>query len=215
MPAKNPLSDGLLRIHKLITRAISVSVVKCDEYIRINYIPGKEEKGFRLYLETLVKVMHAHHLSEDEIVFPYFRGKIEANYSKLKSEHIAMSEMLDDLSRSIDRLNVGDIPSLRGKLDSIQRLWTPHIRTEERSFPPEILDGKMSAVEQDDLVKRVSTHGAKSSGPGYLALPFVIFNLQREDRKEFLKDFPWILKHFIIPVVWRRKWKSMEPFLLN
>lgn len=215
MAELSPLTDGMVKIHKLITRALSVSVVKCDEYLGKKEIPAGEAKGFVMYLTTLVRVMHAHHMGEDEIVFPYFKNRIEAPYDRLNEEHIRMSKMLDDLGKSIEKISVSDLARLRSYLDTLQKLWAPHIRAEESSFASGILKGKMTDEEQKILVDKVSKHGAKSSGPGPVTLPFVIYNLQKEDRKEFLSDFPWILKNFLIPVVWRSKWKPMEPFLLN
>lgn len=215
MAELSPLTDGLVKIHKLITRALSVSIVKCDEYLNKKEIPANEAKGFVMYLTTLVRVMHAHHIGEDDIVFPYFTGRIEAPYDRLKEDHLSMSKMLDDLGNSLENVTVSGIPGLRSQLDSLQKSWAPHIKAEESSFSSGIVKGKMTDEEQKELVDKISSHGAKSSGPGPLTLPFVIFNLQGEDRKEFLRDFPWILKHFLIPVVWRSKWKPMDPFLLN
>lgn len=215
MAENSPLTDGLIRIHKLITRALSVSVVKCDEYLRSKKIPENEAKGFILYLTTLVRVMHAHHMGEDEIVFPVFRERIDAPYNQLEKEHVSMSEMLDDLQKNIEKISISDIRQLRNNLDTVQRLWTPHIKVEESSFSAPIVNGKYFGKEQHDLTERVGKHGAKTSGPGPLTLPFIMYNLEEDDRKVFLKEFPWILTHFLIPVVWRNKWKPMDPFLLN
>lgn len=215
MAELSPLTDGMVKIHKLITRALSVSVVKCDEYIGKNQIPAGEAKGFVLYLTSLVRVMHAHHMGEDEIIFPAFNGRIEAPYDRLNEEHILMSKMLDDLGNNIEKISMSDLAGLRSSLDALQKSWAPHIRVEESSFSSGILKGKMTDEEQKILVDNVSKHGAKSSGPGSVTLPFIMYNLQEEDRKEFLRDFPWILKNFLIPVVWRSKWKPMDPFLLN
>lgn len=215
MAELSPLTDGLVKIHKLITRALSVSVVKCDEYLGKREIPAGESEGFLMYLSSLVRVMHAHHVGEDEIVFPYFKSRIEAPYERLNEEHISMTRMLDDLAKSIEKISVSDLAMLRSNLDTLQKSWAPHIRVEESSFGSGILNEKMTGKEQKLLVEQISKHGAKSSGPGPVTLPFIIYNLQGEERKEFLKDFPWILKSFLIPVVWRSKWKPMDPFLLN
>jgi hemerythrin-like domain-containing protein len=211
----SPVVNGLVKIHKLITRALSVSVVKCDEYLNKNEIPGEELQGFRMYLITLVRVMHSHHSGEDDIVFPYCIGRIDAPYEKLKDEHVSMSKMLDDLESRLDNISIGALPLLREKLDRIQRYWEPHIKSEELSFTDEILAGKMTGKEQKDLVDQIGRHGAKSSGPGPITIPFIIYNLQPGDRKEFIEDFPWIIKNFLVPIVWRSKWKAMDPFLLN
>lgn len=215
MEENSSLSDGLIRIHKLLTRALSVSVVKCDEYIRRKKIPENEAKGFILYLTTLVRVMHAHHMGEDDIVFPAFRERMEAPYDQLGNDHISMSNMLDDLEKNIGKISISDLVRIRKYLDTVQRLWAPHIKVEEESFSSAKINNKFSDREQQELSEKVGKHGAKTSGPGPLTLPFVLYNLESDDRKVFLKDFPWILTHFLIPIVWRNKWKPMDPFLLN
>lgn len=215
MAEVSPLTDGLVKIHKLITRALSVAVVKCDEYLGKNEVNEEEVKGFEMYLNTLIRVMHAHHVGEDDIIFPHFTGRIEAPYERLKADHVNMAKMLADLENSLEKDKFSDLGRLRNHLDNLQRSWAPHIKAEESSFASAILQKKLTEKEQNELVEKISSHGAKSSGPGPLTLPFVIYNLQGEDRKEFLKDFPWVLKHVLVPLVWRSKWKPMDPFLLN
>ena len=42
----------------------------------------------------------------------------------------------------------------------------------------------------------------------------IIYNLEGDDRDEFTSDMPWILKKFVLPVIWKKKWAKMKPFLL-
>jgi len=44
----SPLSGGLLRIHKVITRGLKISIRKCDEYIEKKGIPPKEIDGLHM-----------------------------------------------------------------------------------------------------------------------------------------------------------------------
>lgn len=210
----NPLADNLVRIHKMITRSLKVSVSKCDEYIRNKGIPPSEEKGFLLYMSTMIRVMHAHHMGEDDVVFPYFKDRIEAPFSRLKDEHLNMSGMLDNLEKGIARVTLSDIGKIRNLLADIQRLWEPHIRSEEINFSAETLKN-IDAKEQLELMDRVGRHSQKASGPGPTTIPFVLYNLEKDDREKFLREFPWILKKVLVPIIWRRQWRSMDPFLLN
>jgi len=52
------------------------------------------------------------------------------------------------------------------------------------------------------------------SKPATLVLPFLIYNLEGSDREEFTSEMPWILKNFVIPIIWKKKWQKMKPFLL-
>lgn len=215
MAESSPLSDGLIMIHKVISRALEVSLNKCDIYISKKGIPEDEKKGFLLYTTSLVRVMHSHHHGEDDIVFPSFTGRIDAPYDKLRQDHVSMKAMLDDLEKRIESVSDETLTELRDLLDVIHQAWGPHIRDEETSFSAERITAKMPAEEQKALADKVSRHGAKSSGPGPITLPFVIYNLRVSDRNEILAELPWILRKFLIPVAWRSKWKAMDPFLLN
>ena len=73
MTEMSPVVGGLLRIHKIISRGLSISIRKCDEYLGKQGIPSGEVTGFSMYLSTLKWVTHSHHLSEDDIVLPLFQ----------------------------------------------------------------------------------------------------------------------------------------------
>lgn len=210
----SPLSDGLLRIHKIISRAINVSIIKCDEYLDKKSIPLREEKGFMLYMMTFVRVMHAHHLGEDDIVFPYFTGRLDAPYNRLKDDHILLAGMLGNLEILLKKSPAVAIADIKTVMTDIRNLWEPHISAEEISFAPANL-AWLEMKEQLDLIDKIGRHSQKASGPGPLTIPFVLYNLEKEDRAVFLDEFPWIIKRFLVPVVWRRQWKAMDPFLLN
>ena len=72
----------------------------------------------------------------------------------------------------------------------------------------------ISLAEQIELNNKLSKHGQSMSEPANLVLPFLIYNLERAERDEFTNDMPWILKKFIVPIVWKSKWEKMRPFLL-
>ncbi|HEX2970125.1 MAG TPA: hemerythrin domain-containing protein [Bacteroidales bacterium] len=215
MPDFSPVTEGLVTIHKLITRALDVSISKCDEYIKNRAIPANEEKGFALYVTTLIRVMHAHHLGEDDVVFPYFKERIEAPYIRLKDDHVTMANLLDNLEKGIGEITIFDIGRIKNILSDLRKSWGPHITAEESSFSAKVLSGTYTEKEQRDLLDKIGQHGSKLSGPAPVTIPFVIYNLEPQDRKIFLKDFPWIMKVFFIPLLWRSKWKPMDPFLLN
>ena len=70
MTELSPVAASLLRIHKIISRALNVSIQKCDEYLAKQGIPPEEAAGFLMYVTTLKRIVHSHHLTEDEIAFP-------------------------------------------------------------------------------------------------------------------------------------------------
>ena len=210
----SPLVEGLLRIHKIISRGLSISMQKCDEYVRNQGIPSGEKEGFSMYVSTLKWVTHSHHLSEDEITFPYFKDHIEAPYNRLKDDHTAIARLLDTFDQCLLEVSSGEVGKLREMLVEFEKMWAPHIKIEEDNFTSEKLHTIIGMRDQINLAKRIGEHGTKNSGPGPLSLPFLFYNLEGKDREAFMKPIPWIAKKVLVPIFWRSQWKPMSPFLL-
>ncbi len=214
MTDMSPVVGGLLRIHKIISRGLSISIRKCDEYLVKQGIPPGEATGFSMYVSTLKWVTHSHHLSEDDIAFPYFKDYIEAPYNLLKDDHHAMARILDALDQCLLEVSSIGVGKLREVLDEFDKLWEPHIKIEEENFTSEKLQVVIGMKEQVNLVEKLGEHSIKNSGPGPLALPFLFYNLEGRDREDFMKPIPWIAKKVLVPIIWRSQWKPMSPFFL-
>ncbi len=210
----SPLVDGLLMIHKIISRGLLVSLQKCDEYIRKQGILPEEAAGFFTYVSTLKKVTHAHHLSEDEIAFPYFKDKIEAPYNRLNEDHITISHVLDKIDKCLLDFSSDGLGKLRKVLDEFDKLWVQHIKIEEENFTAQKVHQIAGIKEQVTIAKKIGSHSSKNAGPGPLAVPFLVYNLEGKDREAFMEHFPMIVKKVIVPIIWKRQWKKMSPFLL-
>ncbi len=215
MNETSPLAGGMLTIHKIITRGLNTSIRKCDEYLGKKGIPPGESEGFSMYMKSLKWITHSHHLSEDEIVFPYFKEHLEAPYDRLKDDHDTMAGILGTLDQCISELPSGRVEKLRETLGEFDRLWKPHIKIEEENFTSEKLQAVIGMREQGILLEKLGEHGRKNSGPGPLTLPFVFYNLEGRDRKAFTKDLPWFVKKVLVPIVWKKHWRPMSPFFLN
>jgi hemerythrin-like domain-containing protein len=214
MMGTSPIAESLLRIHKIISRALDVSIQKCDEYLGKQGMPPDEASGFLLYVTTLKRIAHSHHLTEDDIAFPYFRDKLKAPYTRLEEDHQAMARILVDLDKYLSGISSGGVDRLREVLGEFEKLWGPHIRIEEDHFNADRLKAIAGMREQEFLLTRITEHGSKNSGPVSLALPFLFFNLEGTDREAFMTAFPWIVKEVLVPIIWRGYWKPMSPFLL-
>jgi hemerythrin-like domain-containing protein len=214
MTNMSPLVGGLLTIHKIITRGLSISIRKCDEYLGKHGIPSGEATGYSMYVSTLKWVTHSHHLSEDDIVFPYFKDYLEAPYNRLKDDHNAIASILDTLDQYLLDVSSSGVGKLREVLDEFDKLWRPHIKIEEENFTAEKLQAIIGMKEQENLIEKLGERGRKNSGPGPITLPFLFYNLEGKDRKAFMTDIPWIVKKVLVPIVWRKQWKPMSPFFL-
>lgn len=210
----SPLVEGLLRIHKVISRGLNISMRKCDEYRVKQGVPPEEAAGFHMYLKALRWVTHSHHLSEDEIAFPYFSGTIKAPYSRLKDDHQTINLILEKLDRYLSETPSDKLDELSSILNEFDSVWGPHIKIEEDNFNGEKLKSFMGMKEQLALVQRLGEHGRKNTGPGPITLPFMFYNLESRDREEFMAPIPWVIKKVLVPVVWKNRWKPMMPFLI-
>jgi hemerythrin-like domain-containing protein len=210
----SPVIGGLLRIHKVISRGLYISIMKCDELLGKKSISPVEAEGFSMYINTLKWVTHSHHLSEDEIVFPLFKDNIEAPYNRLKDDHNAMSHILDMLDQSLLEITPASVGRLRQVLDEFDKLWVPHIKIEEQNFTTKKLEPVMGMKEQVTLVEKLAEHSRKNSGKGQLTVPFLFYNLEGKEREEFMSNFPWIVRKVLVPVIWKGQWKPMSPYLI-
>ncbi len=214
MTEMSPVVGGLFSIHKIISRALNVSIQKCEEYLGKQGIPPEEAAGFLMYVTTLRWVTHSHHLTEDDMAFPYFRDKLEAPYARLEGDHQVIARVLVNVDECLSDISSGGVIKLRDVLGEFDKLWGPHIGIEEEHFTADKLKAVAGMQEQVALVARFAEHGKKNAGPGHLALPFMFYNLEGADREDFSMPFPWIVKKVLVPVFWRGKWKPMSRFLL-
>jgi hemerythrin-like domain-containing protein len=213
MTEMSPVTGGLLRIHKIISRALTVSIQQCDEYLDKQGIPPDEAAGFLMYVTTLKWVTHSHHKTEDDLAFPYFRERLEAPYTRLEGDHQVMARILVNLDKCLSEISSGGGGKLREILGEFDKLWGPHIRIEEEHFSADKLNSVAGMQEQVDLAARFEEHGKRNSGPAPLTLPFLFYNLEGADREAFLLPVPWIVKKVLVPIIWRGKWKPMRRFL--
>lgn len=179
----------------------------------------KTREGFHKYLQAFLSVLNSHHLTEDEIAFPYFREKLpDAPFDLLIKTHETVVKVMGEIVQAIKTgEDVGGLDTELKNLDrSLMRLseiWYPHIKLETTEFIDKA-DALISVEEQLRLVKLFSEHGQKNAVPPFLTVPFLLYNLSVENRKVFSQDMPAELTEHLVPVVWLDQWVSMKPFLL-
>lgn len=64
---------------------------------------------------------------------------------------------------------------------------------------------------QKELIEFFQEH----TGPEYLVVPFVLYNLTTEDRAITAQGLPAIVTEQLVPIEWKDKWAPMQPFLLE
>jgi len=222
MANTNPpnVAQDLLRIHRAITRGLTVGAEKGAEFARGGFPDPGLSQGFAAYLQGLSAVLKAHHLGEDEVAFPFFRERLPSSlYERLSDDHHKIEALLKTLNQAI--ANVGssgsqaDLNRLVDCLHSITVVWTPHIALEEGHFSPEALAAVMTLEEQGRMSGAMAKHSQEHATPSYLALPFTLFNLQPEDRAAMAAAMPSMVVDELVPKVWKDQWAPMRPFLLE
>ena len=122
-PSPNPGAD-LIRIHRVITRALEVSLEECQGS---GPAPALRQ-GFHSYVLSLASAVHAHHLGEDEVAFPFWQ-KMEPQLpiDQLSITHRLILPLLDRLHFWLE---AGDsawepasIAHLRAVLTALISLW--------------------------------------------------------------------------------------------
>jgi hypothetical protein len=159
-------------------------------------------------------------MTEDELVFPYFRPHIpDAPYDILTADHQRVVILLESVAKIIEEIAVNPqqpekYNQLALPIIEIDRIWHPHISIEESWFNQERISACFSDEEQENIGREFAFHSQKHSGPDFLVMPFMLYNLPSEQRTLLARTFPPIVTEQFVPIVWKEKWAPMQPYLL-
>ena len=217
---KPNIATSLFTIHQVITRALAVSIENARVFSQHDFPDEATRRGFVDYVSALVSVLHAHHLVEDELAFPYFRDKLpEAPLDALTRQHQEMVPILEEIKGVVEATAKGS--SLEDKLEDLVRAlekidekWRPHIQIEESHFEVKKIGELLPVEEHLEQIKLYGAHSQEHSGPPYLTVPFILYNLPVAIRDAMAEGMPAEVVEQLVPIVWREKWEAMKPFLL-
>jgi hemerythrin-like domain-containing protein len=214
------LAKDVERIHKVITRGLTIGVTRGVDFIRDGFPDNKIQQGFALFIQSLTSVVTAHHQSEDQVSFPVFKHKLPATpFGRLSADHVMIETTINQIKSTLPDLNGTNptkalVKTVDG-LKSILKIWTPHIDIEESSFTSEAIARVMTLEEQGQLSAELGKHSQEHVGAPFLAMPFVLFNLDPVDRAEMAAMLPKVVTEVLVPGEWKDKWAPMKPFLLE
>jgi hypothetical protein len=218
-PPQTNIAASFYYIHKIITRGLRVSIESVQDAFQHGFHANGRRQGLFTYIRVLALVLNSHHLTEDEIAFPYFRELLPgAPFDRLIRGHQEMVKILETLKLVLENCEKGDrlevhLGILENALTRLNATWVPHIRMETEGFISKA-DALVPVEEQLRLVQLFSQHGMKNAKPHHWAVPFLLFNLPPEDRRVFSQGIPAELIQNLVPVVWKERWESMAPFFL-
>ncbi len=214
------LAQDLIRIHKVVTRGLEVGFSKGEEYLKNGFSSPVELSGFSSYIHCFKAVLGSHHQGEDLIAFPAFRKVLPlVPYGQLSIDHQGVEMLLANLPPAISDLsnNKAEL-GLRVIIDTLSKIsevWYPHIQLEEENFSEAALNTVLTMDEQNSISDASSKHSQEHSSPPYWVIPFVLFNLEHEEREKMSAFFPPVIMNELIPVVWKDQWAPMKPLLLE
>jgi hemerythrin-like domain-containing protein len=217
----NPDTHGdLVRIHRLITRALDVSAENFQSLSQGLDMDRPNRDGFISYVQSLVIVIHGHHTLEDEIFFPFFKGRMQGvQFDTFTIDHNIIKELLEHMSVALDLLTADTkIAEVSGRqYELLQKMigrWHPHIKKEENTFTREHVEAVAGAEELVRLSEEIAKYNQEHSQPLELVVPFLIYNLEPKDRAIFSQRIPSFILDDLVPGDWREIWEPMKPFLL-
>ncbi len=222
MPEITPvnLARDLLIIHRIATRAIQVGLDHSRRFADSGFPDGSMREGFYNYVRSMSTLLHSHHTGEDHITFPELRVRVPtAPVDQLCEEHEQMQAVLSQIDILLDGAADGqnDRESLSGisaQMEQLSAIWARHIPLEEEVLTAKKIRAVFKEYEEAEMGRKLSEHGLQTSQPDYLLMPFMLYNLSPEDREQWSKLLPPVVTQQLVPIVWKDKWTSMEPFLL-
>lgn len=202
----------LQRIHRVISRGLSVLQEKAQTYGDGGFPDSLTSEGFWKFCHGLEANLHGHHLTEEDIFFPFLKDRLPQ--LDLKVLYLEHEQVLGILAQVKAAREAGSLLALQRALASLVTLWRAHIGKEEVWFSPQVLAGVCSVPEHIDLAQRAAAHSQQHAQPAPLAVPFLLYNVDGDDRAFFMRVMPAELTQHLVPVVWKDEWAAMKPFLL-
>lgn len=215
------IGEDYIRFHKVMTRGLAVSLQNINKFLQIGTLEKLNREGFIKYVQSFSSVLNGHHQAEDEEIFPYFEDKLfEVPYKRLKSEHVIFKDGLQEINTGIDHLTLENdeldsLKLLKSGLEKIDQIWHPHIQIENTQLYERIGSLNIDLEEMIRLQKEDKEFFQEHTGPAYLVMPFVLYNLSTEDRAILTQGSPEAVKKQILSNDWKDKWTPMQPFLLK
>jgi hypothetical protein len=214
------IAASFYNIHNIITRGLRVSLESARGILQGGFQGERNRDGFFNYVRSLTSVMNAHHLTEDNIAFPYFRDRLpEAPFDDWTYWHGKMAEDLDEINLAVEKCEKKDefeteLGNIENALARLNEGWPYHIQPETDEFINKA-DALVPVEEQLRLVRQFSEYVLENALPLYLTVPFMLYNLAVEDRQSFSQWIPAEGILNLVPVAWKGKWASMAPYLLT
>ncbi len=210
-----------LLVHAVITHGLRSTRQASESLAREGFSGERAREGFVKFVRSLVSVLDVHHLTEDELMFPYFQDLMpEAPFDTLSAEHKVMETHLESLSRPVEtdpatQMTRDALEAVNAAATEIDRIWHPHIALEQRFLTAKKIDVLIDREENARLSAQIAHYGQLRLSPDYLIVPFMIFNLTLKLRAKFAGLLPPVVREELVPGVWREQGEPMSPYFVD
>ena len=215
------VGGDFVRVHRIITRALQVTVESSASFARTGYPDARAGEGFSLYVQSLVTLLHGHHVTEADVAFPYFRSVMpEAPFDRMSAQHRHMVSTIEELGRAVEdartSIRTGEaLVSVNLASVRMQELWLPHAELEETYVGPVHVASVLDMAERARVGRMLSVEAQKHLRPLSRMVLFLLYNMTSEDRDIMAKGMLGLVGGLAARLIWRRSWKAMSPFLLT
>lgn len=214
------LRDYFLTIHKVISRSINTSVENIRIFIDSGFPDEQTRQGFFNFIRLTGLMLDTHHLTEDDIGFPYFEKELpDTHFEWLHEDHDLITGFLKELTPILDRVEKTDpnrenLKDIEAVLLKIEDRWNQHIGLEEEEFI-NIIDSLAPYEKRVKLIAQFFDYNDGLLQPYHLSLPFMLYNLDKEDRVRWSEGYSEELLEKVETDAWKKKWGSMKPFFVR
>lgn len=214
------LKDYFLAFHRIISQGVDTAIDRIDLFIQEDFPDVQTQEGYLNYVNALAVLLDSHHKIEDEIAFPYFQDTLpDTHFNWLYQDHDLITGFLEEGAPILDHLKNSEwvkqnLGMLKEVLLKIEDRWSQHIELEEEEFV-EIIDALSTNKERSQLFTQFGNYNHELLNPHQLTIPFMLYNLEQQDRIVIINTHPkdWFMH--IDNSEWGAKWQSMKPFLLS
>ena len=161
----------LVGIHAMITQALNGAIERSEYFAQTGFHDAETQQALVGYMGCFGGMLHAHHLSEDEFVFPYVRDQMpDGPFDTLIAQHQEMEPLLAEVRATCGTLaqngqGAEASQALHGTLTRLAALWHPHIQIEERQFSREALDALWDAEQEAKFGRALGEYVAQHTDP--------------------------------------------------
>jgi hemerythrin-like domain-containing protein len=222
MPEEPIYYTALSRIHRMLTRGLNVIVDNSLVFAESGFRDKLLLVGFFRYVKSFLVAQQTHHLMEDEAAFPFFRQHVPSlRLDGLNTQHRQMVPLREEIKTLIEKIAENpenrELPTqLATTATNLRVLWNMHISAEEAYFTSvAVTTAKLTKEEEGSIVRKAIEYNQKYCQPAAWTVPFILYNLEAEDRAQMAATMPQQLVRVLVPIVWKNEWGPMKPFLLD